>query len=137
MAFDAFFLRAVLDEIRQKAIHARIDKIHQPSRDTVILQLKGNEGRYKLLLAPNPAAPRLHLTTASPENPPEPPMFCMLLRKHLLGARLAAVSQIPMERWAEFGSRGPDPGLPAPDRSGRDHQASCPAGPHVPETRPH
>ena len=102
MAFDAFFLRAVLDEIRDKAIHARIDKIHQPSRDTVILQLKGNEGRYKLLLAPNPAAPRLHLTTASPENPPEPPMFCMLLRKHLLGARLAEVNQIPMERWAEF-----------------------------------
>ena len=102
MAFDAFFLRAVLDEIRQKAIHARIDKIHQPSRDTVILQLKGNEGRYKLLLAPNPAAPRLHLTTASPENPPEPPMFCMLLRKHLLGAKLAKVDQIPMERWAEF-----------------------------------
>ena len=102
MAFDAFFLRAVLDEIRDKAIHARIDKIHQPSRDTVILQLKGNEGRYKLLLAPNPAAPRLHLTTASPENPPEPPMFCMLLRKHLLGARLAEVNQITMERWAEF-----------------------------------
>ena len=102
MAFDAFFLRAVLDEIRQKAIHARIDKIHQPSRDTVILQLKGSEGRYKLLLAPNPAAPRLHLTTASPENPAEPPMFCMLLRKHLLGARLAEVSQIPMERWAAF-----------------------------------
>ena len=102
MAFDAFFLGAVLDEIRQKALHARVDKIHQPSRDTVILQLKGNEGRHKLLLAPNPAAPRLHLTTASPENPPEPPMFCMLLRKHLLGARLADISQIPMERWAEF-----------------------------------
>ncbi len=102
MAFDAFFLRAVLDEIRSKAIHARVDKIHQPSRDTVILQLKGNEGRCKLLLAPNPAAPRLHLTTASPENPAEPPMFCMLLRKHLLGARLSEVSQIPMERWAEF-----------------------------------
>ena len=102
MAFDAFFLRAVLEEIHCKALHARIDKIHQPSRDTVILQLKGNEGRYKLLLAPNPAAPRLHLTTASPENPPEPPMFCMLLRKHLLGARLSGISQIPMERWAEF-----------------------------------
>ena len=102
MAFDAFFLGAVLDEIRQTALHARVDKIHQPSRDTVILQLKGNEGRHKLLLAPNPAAPRLHLTTASPENPPEPPMFCMLLRKHLLGARLADISQIPMERWAEF-----------------------------------
>ncbi len=102
MAFDAFFLRAVLGEIREKATHARVDKIHQPSRDTVILQLKGSEGRYKLLLAPNPAAPRLHLTTASPENPAEPPMFCMLLRKHLLGARLSEIHQIPMERCAVF-----------------------------------
>ena len=102
MAFDAFFLSAVLAEIREKATHARVDKIHQPSRDTVLLQLKGSEGRYKLLLAPNPAAPRLHLTTASPENPAEPPMFCMLLRKHLLGARLAEITQPPMERCAVF-----------------------------------
>ena len=102
MAFDAFFLSAVLDEIRDKATGARVDKIHQPSRDTVILQLKCNHGREKLLFAPNPANPRLHLTTASPENPAEPPMFCMLLRKHIGGARLAQVNQIPMERWAEF-----------------------------------
>ena len=102
MAFDAFFLSAVLDEIREKAAGARVDKIHQPSRDTVILQLKCSHGREKLLFAPNPANPRLHLTTASPENPAEPPMFCMLLRKHIGGARLAQVNQIPMERWAEF-----------------------------------
>ena len=102
MAFDAFFLSAVLDEIREKAIGARIDKIHQPSRDTVILQLKCANGREKLLFAPNPANPRLHLTTASPENPAEPPMFCMLLRKHIGGSRLAAVEQMPMERWAAF-----------------------------------
>ena len=102
MAFDAFFLSAVLEEIRDKATGARVDKIHQPSRDTVILQLKCSHGREKLLFAPNPANPRLHLTTASPENPAEPPMFCMLLRKHLGGARLAEVNQILMERWAEF-----------------------------------
>ena len=102
MAFDAFFLSAVLAEIRDRATGARVDKIHQPSRDTVILQLKCNHGREKLLFAPNPANPRLHLTTASPENPAEPPMFCMLLRKHIGGARLAQVNQIPMERWAEF-----------------------------------
>ena len=102
MAFDAFFLSAVLDEIRDKAIGARVDKIHQPSRDTVILQLKCNQGREKLLFAPNPANPRLHLTTASPENPAEPPMFCMLLRKHIGGSRLAQVNRMPMERWAEF-----------------------------------
>jgi predicted ribosome quality control (RQC) complex YloA/Tae2 family protein len=79
-----------------------VDKIHQPSRDTLILQLKHKEGRAKLLIAANPAAPRLHLTTASPENPAEPPMFCMLLRKHLSGARLVNIAQPPMERCAVF-----------------------------------
>ncbi len=101
MAFDAFYLSAVLDEIRALG-EARVDKIHQPSRDAVIIHLRGRETRAKLLIHPNPAAPRLHLTAANPENPPEPPMFCMLLRKHLMGARLAEVTQPPMERAASF-----------------------------------
>ena len=101
MAFDAFYLSAVLSEIRQLG-ECRVEKIHQPSRDTVIFHLKGRETRAKLLIAANPAAPRLHLTTATPENPPEPPMFCMLLRKHLSGARLTDISQLPMERCAIF-----------------------------------
>ncbi|MBR2310677.1 MAG: NFACT family protein [Oscillospiraceae bacterium] len=102
MAFDAYFLKAVLSEIRETAIGARVEKIHQPSRDTVILHLKCQTGREKLLFAPNPAAPRLHFTAANPENPDQPPMFCMLLRKHLSGARLAEISQLPMERMAKF-----------------------------------
>ncbi|MBR7122716.1 MAG: NFACT family protein [Oscillospiraceae bacterium] len=102
MAFDAFFLKAVLEEIRPVIVGARVEKIHQPSRDTVLVQLRCENGREKLLFAPNPAAPRLHLTKATPENPDQPPMFCMLLRKHLSGARLAAISQMPMERMAEF-----------------------------------
>ena len=102
MAFDAFFLSAVLDEIRHKALGGRVEKIHQPRRDTLLLLLKCSGGREKLLLAANPAAPRLHLTADSPENPPEPPMFCMLLRKHLSGARLTDISQPAMERLAIF-----------------------------------
>ena len=102
MAFDAFFLSAVMGEIQSQTTDARVDKIHQPSRDTVILQLKCREGRQKLLFALNPTAPRLHLTASNPENPAEPPMFCMLLRKHLLGARLIRMEQIPMERCAMF-----------------------------------
>ena len=102
MAFDAFFLSAVMEEIQASTTDARVDKIHQPSRDTVILQLKCREGRQKLLFALNPTAPRLHLTTSNPENPAEPPMFCMLLRKHLLGARLTGMQQIKMERCAMF-----------------------------------
>ena len=102
MAFDAFFLSAVLEEVREHCIGARVDKIHQPSRDTLILHLRCREGREKLLFAANPTAPRLHLTSSSPENPPEPPMFCMLLRKHLMGAKIAEITQIPMERCATF-----------------------------------
>ena len=102
MAFDAFFLSAVLEEVRAKCIGARIDKIHQPSRDTLIIHMHSREHRTKLLFAANPTAPRLHLTTASPENPAEPPMFCMLLRKHLMGAKLSQITQPPMERAATF-----------------------------------
>ncbi len=102
MAFDAYFMTAVLGEIRERCLGARVDKIHQPGRDTLILHLRCREGREKLLFAANPTAPRLHLTASSPENPAEPPMFCMLLRKHLLGARLTDITQPPMERLAEF-----------------------------------
>lgn len=102
MAFDAFFLSAVIKEIQGKTAMARVEKIHQPSRDTVILHLKCSDGRQKLLISPNPTAPRLHLTEANPENPAEPPMFCMLLRKHLMGGRLTMVSQPHMERCATF-----------------------------------
>ena len=102
MAFDAFFLKAVLEEIREKTPGARVEKIHQPSRDTVIFHLKCADSRQKLLLCLNPTAPRLHLTANTPENPAEPPMFCMLLRKHLSGGRLSGVDSLPMERWACF-----------------------------------
>ncbi len=98
MAFDAFFLTAVLQELRPLCLGARVEKIHQPSRDTVLLHLKAPQGRHKLALVASPTAPRLHLTQSRQENPAEPPMFCMLLRKHLSGARLTEISQPPMER---------------------------------------
>ncbi|MDY4581253.1 MAG: NFACT family protein, partial [Candidatus Faecousia sp.] len=102
MAFDAVYLSAVLEEVRQRCTGARVDKIHQPSRDTLILHLRGRDSREKLLFAANPTAPRLHLTGASPENPAEPPMFCMLLRKHLTGARIVSISQPEHERMLEL-----------------------------------
>lgn len=101
MAFDATYLSAALSEIRALTA-VRVEKIHQPSRDTVILHLRHAGGRSKLLLAASPTAPRLHLTDANPENPAEPPMFCMLLRKHLLGARLLEITQTPLDRCASF-----------------------------------
>ena len=102
MAFDATYLSCVLEELRQRCGDGKVEKIYQPSRDTLIFGLRGRQSREKLLIAANPTAPRLHLTAASPENPAEPPMFCMFLRKHLLGGRLSEITQIPMERWAAF-----------------------------------
>lgn len=95
MPFDAIFLQSVAAELAPQLLGARIDKIHQPSRDTVLLLLRGRE---KLLLSANVNRPRIHLTQASFENPAQPPMFCMLLRKHLCGARLAGLTQPPAER---------------------------------------
>ena len=102
MAFDALFLSAVLGELKEKLLGGRVEKIHQPSRDTVIFLMRGNEGREKLLIAANPTASRLYITQDAPENPEQPPMFCMLLRKHLSGARLVEISQPPMERMVRF-----------------------------------
>lgn len=102
MAFDAFFLSGVLEELRQTALGARVEKIHQPARDTIVILLRCQAGRQRLLITANPTAPRLHLTMSNPENPDQPPMFCMLLRKHLSGGRLLSVDQPPMERLARL-----------------------------------
>lgn len=94
MPFDAIFLTAVIRELRP-LLGSRVDKIQQPSRDTVLLHLRG---RGKLLLSANVNRPRIHLTEATFENPAQPPMFCMLLRKHLTGGRLQEIQQPPAER---------------------------------------
>ena len=96
MPFDAVFLSAVVQEL-QPLLGSRVDKLQQPARDTVLLHLRGREGG-KLLLSANVNRPRIHLTQATFENPAQPPMFCMLLRKHLTGGRLAAVTQPKAER---------------------------------------
>ncbi len=101
MAYDAFMMSFCLAEARRELVGGRIEKIHQPSRDTVVLQIKGQQ-RQKLLICASPASPRMHLTSANPENPAQPPMFCMLLRKHLSGAKLAKIRQLPLERVAEL-----------------------------------
>ena len=102
MPFDAVFLSAVRQELEQKLIGAKVDKVQMPARDTVILQLRTHSGTERLLLSANCSRPRVHLTRAVMENPASPPMFCMLLRKHLSGGRIAALSQLPMERSLEI-----------------------------------
>ena len=101
MPFDALCLSGVIHELNLSLTGARVDKIYQPGRDEVILAMRTqNVGNVRLLLSANPAHPRLHLTTLPLENPEKPPMFCMLLRKHMSGARLLEIAQPPLERVA-------------------------------------
>ena len=98
MPLDALCLSGVVHELQNALSGAKIDKIYQPGRDEVVLALRAPAGNVKLLLSANPSHPRAHLTQISRENPDKPPMFCMLLRKHLSGARLLELVQPPMER---------------------------------------
>ena len=97
-----FFLSAAVAELRPQLLGARIDKIQMPVRDQVVFQFRGPGGAGRLLLSASPGSPRLHLTTAPLQNPAQPPMFCMLLRKHLSGGRITAVTQPPMERLVDL-----------------------------------
>ena len=98
MPLDALCLSGLVHELDQSVTGGKIDKIYQPGRDEVVLALRAPAGNVKLLLSANPSHPRAHLTQISRENPDKPPMFCMLLRKHLSGARLLELVQPPMER---------------------------------------
>ena len=95
MPLDAVCLQAILEELRPRLLGLRIDKVQQPARDQVVLLLRGNQ---RLLLNAGANAPRIQLTGIIRDNPAEPPMFCMLLRKHLVGARVADMVQPPLER---------------------------------------
>jgi len=95
MALDAICLRAVVHELEPQLLGARIDKIQQPTRDQIVLLLRGNK---RVLLSANPNQPRIQLTAQQRDNPAQPPMFCMLLRKHLVGARIEAIEQPDLER---------------------------------------
>ncbi|MCL2088559.1 MAG: NFACT family protein [Oscillospiraceae bacterium] len=98
MPFDGLFLRRVKNEIESRAIGGRIDKIHQPDRYDVMLSLRTKTENLKLLISANPSSSRIHFTESVYENPQNPPMFCMLLRKHLSGARLVSLRQQGLDR---------------------------------------
>ena len=97
MALDAILLSGIIAELRPKLIGARIDKVQQPERDKIVLSVRGGES-LRLLIDAGAGSGRLQQTKMSFENPAEPPMFCMLLRKYLTGGRIEAIEQPDWER---------------------------------------
>ncbi len=100
MPLDAVTLRAAVRELHGDLAGGRIEKVYQPDREEIVLAIRGKAGAKRLLISVSAAAPRMHLIAQTIENPASPPMFCMLLRKHIQGAKIVSVGQPSLERLA-------------------------------------
>ncbi len=98
MALDGIFLCKVKNELLNTITGLRVDKVNQPTKDEIILSLRGKGVAYKLHLCVRADSPRVHLTSHNIDNPPVPPMFCMLMRKHLTGAMVKNIRQHELDR---------------------------------------
>ena len=108
MAYDGLTMACVRQELQQILSGARVEKIYQPGSQEIILHLRTPAAVYMLLCSADPRLARVHLTTEKPENPAVPAAFCMLLRKHLTGARLLDIEQDQLERVLTFVFRSYD-----------------------------
>ncbi|MDR1629460.1 MAG: NFACT family protein [Oscillospiraceae bacterium] len=98
MALDGIFLSLIKEEIKREALGARVEKVHQPAKNEIVLAMRSRSSAFRLLLSCSGNAPRIHLTSFAPDNPQNPPMLCMLFRKHLTGAILEDVTQMGLDR---------------------------------------
>ncbi len=106
MALDGMMLSLIKTELLDELRDAHINQIHQPSKDEIVINFRTRSGSKKLFLSCRADCARVHFTENAPENPPTPPMLCMLLRKRLCGARLIDIRQIGFERILFFDFEG-------------------------------
>lgn len=102
MAYDGIFIAALTDELKKRLIGGKIDKVHQPEPDGLIIHLRCGKERYKLYITANNSLPFITLTENKFENPLSPPMFCMLLRKHIASGTIIDIKQRSQERVLTF-----------------------------------
>ena len=98
MAFDAGMVRAITSELNTKLSGARVEKVHQPEKDELLLLMHIGRENFRLTISASVNNPRIHLSSVAKENPSAPPLFCTLLRKHLTGAKLLSLEQLGFER---------------------------------------
>ncbi|MGI6694703.1 MAG: Rqc2 family fibronectin-binding protein [Christensenellales bacterium] len=102
MPLDGITLGFLARELEAKLIGARVDKAFQPDKDLVILSLRAAGETLRLLISATPGSARMHLSETRYENPAEAPMFCMLMRKHLMGGRVTSIKQLGGDRLIEI-----------------------------------
>lgn len=98
MALDGFSISNIIYELKNTIIGGRVDKIYQPEKDEIVLQIRNKGNAYKLLLTANASSPRLHFSNIQKENPINAPLFCMVLRKHLASGKIVDITQPNFER---------------------------------------
>lgn len=108
MSLDGIYLRSLLKEISSEVLNCRIEKINQPEKDEIILSFKVNRKSKKLLISSSSNYPRINFTNDLKENPLQPPMFCMVLRKYLNTATLVNVRQLESDRIVILDFEGTD-----------------------------
>ncbi len=101
MAYDGLFFRSLVNELSTTLVGGKIDKIHQPEKDELLIHIRADAHNYKLKISADASIPYLSLSEEKKENPMQAPMFCMLLRKHLSGGRIQAIRQMGLERVIE------------------------------------
>ena len=102
MPMDGFTLHFLARELREALVGARVDRAVQPERDEVLLTMRNHNENFNVLFSASAGCARAHITRIKKNNPLEPPMLCMLLRKHLSGARVTDVRQIDCDRILEI-----------------------------------
>jgi len=107
MTFDGIVMAAATAELRKLLEGARVDSVHQPGKLDVLIVARQPGRSIRIIASAEASCARVHVSFAERENPPAPPAFCMLLRKHLVGARIARVSQRDLDRVLEIGFVGP------------------------------
>lgn len=104
MNIDGITLHALACELDQQIQGARIDRITQPDKMTIVLSLRQPGKNLTLTISAAPDRPHIFLSEQTYDNPPTPPAFCMLLRKHLESSRIANLEQHHLDRilWLNF-----------------------------------
>lgn len=102
MPQDAFHIRRLAAELNAKLTGGKINRVSQVDKDELTLIIYTGKGTVKLILSTNASNARVCLSQTEKEPAALPPNFCMLLRKHIVGAEILGVRQREFERIIEI-----------------------------------
>lgn len=98
MSFDGIVMNSLVYELTNLLVNGRIEKVHQPESDEIVLNIRKDGKNYKLLISASSSNPRVYITNETKTNPSTPPMFCMLLRKHIQSGKILDIYQYSLDR---------------------------------------